>query len=153
MEIWNQNFTSKESAPFLSACQHLRGFCSLERLKGGNCSHSLSEFSILVLHGSNLTSARSFHQQGKFHCVAKSILCISSECTCCWIYTRRLMIFTLSPPGTAAVILERQSNISRTFYLRIMQWCGNTVNNLLKSFCQWHLKMPLGQSREDRTFY
>lgn len=82
---------------------------SLEGLQVGNCTYSLPRFLSLSLHWSNLTSARNFQQQGKFHfAAAQSLLCISTKCVCWWIYRRRLMIFTLSPPGTAAVILERQ---------------------------------------------
>lgn len=82
---------------------------SLEGLKVRNCTHRLPRFSSLSLHWSNLTSARNFQQQEKFHYAAvQSLLCISTKCVCWWIHRRRLMIFTLSPPGTAAVILERQ---------------------------------------------
>lgn len=95
----NPNFTWKGSAAFLSACPHKR-----------------------FLHWNNLTSARNFDQQGKFHYVAaESLLCVSSEYICWWICMRGLVIFALSPPGIAAVILERQGVISAVFQPRSTQ--------------------------------
>ena len=89
---------------------------SVERLKGGSCSHSLSVFSSLVSYWSNLTFAMNFHQQGKFHyAVAKSLLYISSNHICWWIYTRRHDIYTCTTWDCSSNFGETASYISRTF--------------------------------------
>lgn len=108
----HQNCTYKGTAALLSACLYerfLQMWHTVLKHRKRKCCHGLSVFSGLALHWNNLISARNFDQQGKFHYIAgKSLLCVSSEGVCWWIRIRGIVIFALSPPGTATVILERQ---------------------------------------------
>lgn len=142
----------------LRFCQHVytRVFCRCGTQSWNtrwNRSHSLSVFSSLALHWNSLTSARNFDQQGKFHlhCCKIPLVRQLRMHLLMDLHKRSCDIYTLTLWDCDSNFGETGSYISRPFQLRSMQWWGNTVNNL-KSFYKWHLKMPLGLGKEDRTF-
>lgn len=152
----NQNFTCKGSAAFLSACLYesfLQMWHTVLKHMRWNSSHSLSVFSSLALRWNNLTSARNFDQQGKFHlhCCKIPLVRQLRMHLLMDLHKRSCDIYTLSPWDCDSNFGKTGNYISRPFQLRSMQWWGNTVNNL-KSFYKWHLKMPFGPGKEDRTF-
>lgn len=112
----NQNFTYKGSAAFLSACLH-ESFCRC----GTQSWNTWGEVVVTVyLYFQALLCAGTtshlpgilINKESSIYIAAKSLLCVSSESICWWIYIRGLVIFTLSPPGIVTVILARQGIIS-----------------------------------------
>lgn len=123
---------------------------SLERLKGGNylyfqaffCTRAISHLPGIFV---NRESSAILLKNPSVHRLRMHLLMDR--------HNKTSDIYTLTPWDCSSNFGEAESYISRTFQLRNKQWWGNTVNNLLKSFSKWHLKMPLGQGREDNTFF